>query len=216
VNPRYRIYAAVGVGGVIVLLGAFMLLGGGGGSSNTAAPAIRPLHPVAKAKKAAAKKATVKKAVAKKATRKKAVAKKATRKKAVAKTTAKVPLAPPKAAAKTDPNRDGMPAGLSRALRTHSVVVVSLVVPGATVDQIAYQEAKAGAAKAGAGFVRIDATNNNDVEALSTLVDANAQPANRLLDAPAVLIFRRPQELYVRINGYIDAETVAQAAANAA
>ncbi len=205
-NPRYRIYAAVGVGGVIVLLGAFMLLGGGGGSSNTAAPAIRPLHPVAKAKKAAAKKATVKKAVAKKATRKKAVAK----------TTAKVALAPPKVAAKTDPNRDGMPAGLSRALRTHSVVVVSLVVPGATVDQIAYQEAKAGAAKAGAGFVRIDATNNNDVEALSTLVDANAQPANRLLDAPAVLIFRRPQELYVRINGYIDAETVAQAAANAA
>jgi hypothetical protein len=201
VNPRYRIYAAVGLGGAILLLGAFMVLGRGG-SSSSAAPVIKPLHPVNKAKKAAAKKVTAKKATVKKA------------RKAVAKT----PLAPPKAAkvAKTDPTKDGMPAGLSRALRTHSVVVVSLVVPGANVDQLAYQEAKAGAAKAGAGFVRISAGNNDDVEALSTLIGANSQPANRLLDAPAVLVFRRPQELYVRINGYIDADTVAQAAENAA
>ena len=175
-----------------------MLLGRGG-SSTSAAPVIKPLHPVSKAKKTAAKKATVTKATAKKVT----------------KATAKAPLAPPKVA-KTDPTKDGMPAALSQALRMHSVVVVSLVVPGANVDQLAYLEAKAGAAKAGAGFVRISASNNDDVEALSTLIGANSQPANRLLDAPSVLVFRQPQELYVRINGYIDADTVAQAAENAA
>jgi hypothetical protein len=109
-----------------------------------------------------------------------------------------------------------MPAALAQALKTHSVVVVSLVVPDATVDDLSYQEAKAGAAKAGAGFVKISAGNDNDVEALSTLVNANADAGNRLLDAPAVLIFRQPQDLYVRINGYIDADTIAQAAANAA
>lgn len=180
-----------------------MLLGRGG-SSTSAAPVIKPLHPVSKAKKTAVKKATVTKATAKKATMKK-----------TRKAVAKAPLAPPKVA-KTDPTKDGMPAALSRALKTHSVVVVSLVVPGANVDELAYQEAKAGAAKAGAGFVRISATNNDDVEALSTLIGANSQPANRLLDAPSVLVFRQPQELYVRINGYIDADTIAQAAENAA
>jgi hypothetical protein len=197
VNPRYRIYAAVGLGGAILLLGGFMLLGRGG-SSTSAAPVIKPLHPVSKAKKTAVKKVAARKTTAKKVT------------KAVAKT----PLAPPEVA-KTDPTKDGMPAALSSALKTHSVVVVSLVVPGANVDELAYQEAKAGAAKAGAGFVEISATNNDDVEALSTLIGANSQPANRLLDAPSVLVFRQPQELYVRINGYIDADTIAQAAANA-
>jgi len=54
------------------------------------------------------------------------------------------------------------------------------------------------------------------VQILSTLIGANSQPANRLLDAPSVLVFRQPQELYVRINGYIDADTIAQAAENAA
>jgi hypothetical protein len=180
------------------MLGAFMLLGRGG-SSTSAAPVIKPLHPVSKAKKTAVKKATAKKSTAKK----------------VRKAVAKTALAPPKVA-KTDPTKDGMPAALSRALKTHSVVVVSLVVPGASVDQLAYQEAKAGAAKAGAGFVRISASNNDDVEALSTLIGANSQPANRLLDAPSVLVFRQPQELYVRINGYLDADTIAQAAENAA
>lgn len=194
-NPRYRIYAAVGVGGVILLLGAFMLLGGGGSSASTAPTTIKPLHPVNKAKKAAHK---------------------ATRKRATAKTSAAPTALAPPAGTKTDPTKDGMPAGLSAALKRHSVVVVSLVVPGATVDDLAYQEAKAGAAKAGAGFVKISVGNNNDVEALSTLIDTDAQAANRLLDAPAVLIFTRPQQLYVRINGYIDADTVAQAAANAA
>ena len=41
-------------------------------------------------------------------------------------------------------------------------------------------------------------------------------PQNRLLDAPAVLVFQKPHALYVRLNGYVDADTVEQAAVNAA
>ena len=207
-NPRYKIYAAVGLGGVVLLLGGFMLLGRGS-SQPAAAPAIKPLYG---GKKAPAKKATAKKTVTKKAAAKKPVAKpkaKATRAKAA------TPLAPPKVA-KTNGATDGIPAGLSAALAKSSVVVVSLVVPDAPVDEMAYAEAKAGAAQAGAGFVRINASNNDDVQALSTLVNTSADAGNRLLDSPATLVFRRPHELYVRMNGYVDADTVAQAAANAA
>ena len=197
-NPRYRIYAAAGLAGVLVLFGVFALLGRGS-SEPAAAPAIKPLHPVDKTKTAG--KPAVK--------RKKAAAKPMTRAKA------KTPLAPPKVA-KTNGATDGIPVALSTALATHAVVIVALVVPGAPVDEMAFAEAKAGAAQAGAGFVRIDASNNDDVQALSTLVDASADAGNRLLDSPATLVFRRPHDLFVRLNGYIDADTVAQAAANAA
>ena len=40
-------------------------------------------------------------------------------------------------------------------------------------------------------------------------------PADRVLDGPAVLVFVRPNSLFVRLNGFADHDTVAQAAANA-
>jgi hypothetical protein len=196
VNPRYRIYAAVGVAGVIVLGGGFLLLGRGGSQSSAAVHQIKPLHPVSQAAKRAARMQTHK------------------AKPAIKHARASVALAPPKVA-KTEAATDSMPTTLSTALRRNAVVVVSLVVPRATVDDLAYQEAKAGAREAGAGFVRISSGNADDVQALSTLIDSDADAGDRLLDAPAVLVFRRPQELYVRFNGYIDADTVAQAVENA-
>jgi hypothetical protein len=196
VNPRYRIYAAAGGGVALLLLAAFFLLGRGGSAPAAAPAAIKPLHPVNKAEAATAPRPA-------RATPKKMPAAKA-----------KQPLAPPKVA-KTNGATDGMPAGLSAALQKHAVVVVSLVVPNAAVDQMAYAEAKAGAAEAGAGFVRVDASSDDDVQALSTLVDTNADASNRLLDSPATLIFRKPHDLYVRINGYVDADTIAQAIVNA-
>ena len=54
------------------------------------------------------------------------------------------------------------------------------------------------------------------MQALSTLVGASADPQNRLLDAPAVLVFQKPRTLYVRLNGYVDADTIEQAVVNAA
>jgi hypothetical protein len=209
VNPRYRIYAAVGGGLALLLLIAFFVLGRGNSAPAAAPAAIKPLHAVKKTATAKAKAAA--RATAKKRT---LVTAKATAKaKPAAKAT--LPLAPPKVA-KTNGAVDGMPAGLSAALKTHSVVVVSLVVPDAPVDQMALAEAKAGAAQAGAGFVRIDASSNDDVQALATLIGTNSQPDDRLLDSPAVLVFRQPHDLYVRINGYVDADTIAQAATNAA
>jgi hypothetical protein len=141
-NERFRIYAAVGLAGVLVLVGGFLVLGRG--SASSAAPRqIKPLHPIAKHTRARAKQA----------------------------------LASPK---------------------------------------VALAKAKAGAAAAGAGFVTIDVANNAQVEALSALVGSSADPQNRLLDDPAVLVFQKPQTLYVRLNGYMDADTVGQAVVNAA
>lgn len=190
------------MGGVLLLLGAFMLLGRGGSTPAAAPATIKPLHPVTKGTAKQAAKAVKKTTVTRTRARRTAGE-------------AKAPLAPPKVA-KTDAATDGMPSALSAALANHSVVIVSLVVPDAPVDELAYAEARAGAAKAGAGFVRIDASNNDDVQALSTLVNTSADAGNRLLDSPATLVFQQPHTLYVRINGYVDADTIAQAAANAA
>jgi hypothetical protein len=184
-NERFRIYAAVGLAGVLVLAGGYLVLGRG--ASSSAAPAvhvIKPLHPHAKAK-------------------------------------AKVALAPPKLAGKATVKRrpavvGGVPTPLADALKHHSVVVVALVSPDSSVDRLTLAEAKAGAAQAHAGFAAISVSRNAQVQALSTLVGASADPQNRLLDAPAVLVFHKPRTLYVRLNGYVDADTIEQAVVNAA
>ena len=175
----------------LVGLGVLVL---GRGPSSSAAPVhtIKPLHPVKKQ----------------------------------VRVKAKAPLAPPKVslarntkprAAKRRPGViAGVPTPLAIALRQHSVVVVALVTPKSTVDQLTLAEAKAGAAGAHEGFVTIDVSNNAQVAALSALIGSSADPQNRLLDAPAVLVFQRPQSLYVRFNGYADADTIQQAAVNAA
>jgi hypothetical protein len=110
----------------------------------------------------------------------------------------------------------GVPTPLADALKRHSVVVLALVAPKSTVDRLTLDEAKAGAAAAHAAFVTISVSNNAQVQALSALVSPSADPQNRLLDAPAVLVFQKPQTLYVRLNGYADADTIEQAAINAA
>jgi hypothetical protein len=193
VDLRLRVPALVGLGALLLGLGGFLVLGRGSSSSPAAVHAIKPLHPVKKPMRA----------------------------------NAKTPLAPPKlslarnAKAKAKaPKRHpaviaGVPTPLALGLRHHGVVVVALVTPKSTVDQLTLAEAKAGAAGAHAGFVTIDVSNNAQVAALSALIGSNADPANRLLDAPAVLVFQRPQTLYVRLNGYADADTIQQAAVNA-
>ena len=187
-NSRLRVYALVGAG-VLALGGGFLFLGHGSSSSATPLPQIKPHHPLKKTKK---------------------------------------PLAPPKLALKTNAKAKakapkkrpaviaGVPTPLADALKRHGVVVLALVTPASQVDQLTLAEAKAGAAAAHVGFVAIDVSNNAQVAALSALVGSSADPQNRLLDAPAVLVFHRPQTLYVRLNGYSDAATIQQAAVNAA
>ena len=187
---RPRVLAAAVAVALLALVGGYLLLGSGGGTSSAAAKTIKPLHPVRK--QAAKPAAAAKKVVA-------AVKVKPKRKPAAAATVV-----------------DGMPAALARALRSHRVVVVSLYTPGASVDAMATEEAKHGAALAGAGFVSFNVADDKVVSPLSSLLTGAPTPADRVLDGPAVLVFERPSSLFVRFNGFADRDTVAQAAANAA
>ena len=196
-SPRVRILAAALFLAVAALAAGFMLLGGSPGSSQAAVKVIKPLHPVNKAAKTAAKKATVKPKVKK-------AAKKFTRKSAKPKVAAGPAVV------------DGMPAALAHALASHSVVVVSLYAPRSPVDAMATDEAKHGAALAGAGFVAFNVADEKIVSPLTSLLTGAQTAADRVLDGPAVLVFQRPGTLFVRFNGFADRDTVAQAAANAA
>jgi len=189
------------------------MLGRGQTSSTAAAPAIKPLHPVKKHVAAAPKQATAKKVVAAKQA---APAKKATPVKAkpAVKTVPKPHVvAKPKAHPPAVIN--GMPSALALALRAHPVVVVSLYTPDSSVDSMATAEAKHGADAAHVGFVAFNVADNKIVSPLSALLTGAPTPADRVLDGPAVLVFERPNTLFVRFNGFADRDTVAQAAANA-
>src|SRR6266576_6435820 len=188
-NERFRIYAAVALTGLFVVGGGLFFISHSSSSSAASVHQIKPLHPHARTR---------------------------------------VALAPPKvrmtgAQAKASKKRGrrpaviaGVPTPLADALKRHSVVVLALVAPNSEVDGLTLAEAKAGAAAAHAGFTTVNVSNNAQVEALSALVGSSADAQNRLLDAPAVLVFQKPEALFVRLNGYVDANTVEQAAVNAA
>ena len=110
---------------------------------------------------------------------------------------------------------DGMPADLALALARYNVVVVALYAPRSSVDELASAEARRGAAIAGAGFVPLSVANEKALAPLTSLLSGGQSAADRVPDAPAVLVFQRPRTLFVRLNGFADRDTVAQAAANA-
>ena len=103
---------------------------------------------------------------------------------------------------------DRLPRAIRLALAADRVVVVALYDPRAKIDGTAMREARAGAEKAGSSFVPVDVRDNGDVDSL------NAKYG--VLQDPAVLVLRPPGSLVVRIDGFADRETVAQAALNAA
>jgi hypothetical protein len=117
---------------------------------------------------------------------------------------------PKKAAARKPappPAANGLPGPVASALQRKGVVVVSLYAPNLPLDDMAVREARAGASAAGAGFV-----------ALNVLNEAQARPLTELLgvlEDPSVLVFRRPGEMFLRLSGFADQQTVAQAARNA-
>jgi hypothetical protein len=102
----------------------------------------------------------------------------------------------------------GLPSTISAAFWGRKVVVVALYAPDVPLDEMAVAEARAGASAAGVGFV-----------ALNVLHESQARPLTKLLgvlEDPGVLVFRRPGDLFLRLSGYADQQTVAQAARNAA
>jgi hypothetical protein len=186
-SPRLRIVGLAVVLALLALGAGFLLLGRSQGASNAAVKTIKPLHPV---KKHVRQSATT-----------------------VAKRTHKAPVK--KTAAPKPAVIDGMPATLAHALEQNGVVVVSLYAPRSNVDQLASAEAKRGAELAGAGFVQLNVASEKVVKPLTSLLTGAQTAADRVLDDPAVLVFQRPKTLFVRLNGFADSDTVAQAAANA-
>jgi hypothetical protein len=199
---------------MLALMGGYMVLGRGQTASDAAVPVIKPLHPVKHHVVAttAPKHVVAKKAVVKKAAPKKVVAAKTVAAKPAVKPAPK-PVAKPKV--HVPAVIDGMPAALALALRSHQVVVVSLFTPDSGVDRMATAEAKHGAETAHVGFVAFSVADEKVVSPLSSVLTGAPTPADRVLDGPAVLVFVRPNSLFVRLNGFADRDTVAQAAANA-
>lgn len=159
--------------------------------------------------KSLAKKAPVRKPVTKAKTKTKAAAAKPAAKpktKPVAVPTAPVrkPVEPPKG----DPvDANGLPLVLARTLAKHPVTVVALYDPAAAIDAMALGEARAGAAEVKAGFLALSIRSEPQVRPLTQLLG--------VLESPSVLVYERPNTLFVRLNGFSDRETIAQAAANA-
>jgi len=208
VSAPIRIVALVGLLLALVAGGAMRFMGGGSGSTTSVVPsqnsAVLRAKSVAARASARAKNPTAATAAA--ATAKPVAA-------ATHKAAAK-PAAPTKAVAEPAPahvsaaQAAGLPAPLARALAFNPTVVAIIYNPQAEVDGIAFAEARAGAALAGAGFVGLNVLSRAQVEKLTEQLG--------VLPDPAVLVFTRPAHLAARLDGFADKETVAQAAENAA
>jgi hypothetical protein len=193
-SPQLRIFALVAalvaVGG-----GLFVFMAGRGAAADSDLAALPPVASVAKQTKApGAHKAPVAKAKAPAAKPK------------VSKTKAPVKIAPKKVTPRIPPT--GFPLAVDRALAKHRVVVVSLVVPGSHVDELAAGEAKAGAKLGGAGYLALNVLNERVAQAVLTKLNG--------VKEPSLLVLKRSGEIVVALEGFVDRQTVAQAAANAA
>jgi hypothetical protein len=97
---------------------------------------------------------------------------------------------------------------LDAALVAHPLVVVSVYALNVATDDQAMEEAKAGAASAGAGFVAFNVYDETIARQLSTLLRGNAA------SNPEVLFFKRGRKLAFTLEGFADSQVVAQAAKN--
>jgi hypothetical protein len=99
-----------------------------------------------------------------------------------------------------------LPAPLRKALSHSRIVVAVLYAPDVPGDSEAVSEARKGAHDAHVGFTMLNVRN----EAIARGVARQIQGASD----PAVLVVRRPGTVALKIDGFVDAAAVAQAAAN--
>jgi hypothetical protein len=102
-----------------------------------------------------------------------------------------------------------LPQALQWQLAHHTIVVVSVYNPRSDVDAISVAEAHAGAVEAGVGFLLVSVLDNKVAGILTALLPSG------LLPNPGVLVYRAPGDIALRLDGFADRDTVAQAATNA-
>lgn len=103
-----------------------------------------------------------------------------------------------------------LPQPLQWQLAHHKVVVVSVYNPQSDVDAISVAEAHEGAVAANAGFLLVSVLDNKVAGILTALL-----PGGGLLPDPGVLVYRAPGDVALRLDGFADRDSVAQAAVNA-
>jgi hypothetical protein len=198
-SPPVRYAALLALLGA-VLIGGGMTMLGHGGSTAAATPHVIKHHPFGLGSKTQTTAAPQKHSSH--ATKPKTTTPKATPHVAAAPKAAEQPAAVLAAIAA------GLPNPLAAALGRKQVVVVALYNPYSDVDGIAFAEARAGARIAGVGFVGLNVLSEAQVGKLTQTLG--------LLPDPGFLVYTRPGTLVVKISGFADKETVAQAAQNAA
>lgn len=207
-----RIFGLVAVLGAMAM-GAYMMTAGrGGGAESVDNSALAPLKSIRPAQTVAAKLSAHNSATAAGRKAPAAPAHAAARPKAQAapakpKASSAKPAAKPKAKPAVKLAK-GTPRTIAGQLATHDVVVVLLYDPHARVDDYSLAEAQLGAKDAGAGFLAVDVMNQRQASPFTT--------AYGVLQDPTVLFFKRPGKLALKLVGYADHSTIAQAAKNAA
>ena len=202
VSQPVRIAALVGLAAALALGGMFMLMGRKSAGSASSPPVVIKHHPFGPGAKTASPSGKAPASSSAPTAHSSSVTKAPTR-------VAVKPKAPVRPPAEVAALAAGLPARLARALGQHRVVVVSLTDPQSEVDGIAFAEARASAALAGAGFVSLSVLSKSDIAKLT-------EKFGQTLPDPGLLVYTRPAKLAVRLDGFVDKESVAQAAQNAA
>lgn len=209
--------APVRVFGLIAVLaamamGAYMMTAGrGGGAESVDNSALTPLKAIKPAQQVASKLSAHNKATAAGRPAAAAPAHPAAKPKPAAAATAAPKASPAKPVVKPKPAvklAKGTPTTIAGQLATHEVVIVLLYDPNARVDDYSLAETQLGAKDAGAGFLAVDVMNQRQASPFTT--------AYGVLQDPTVLFFKRPGKLALKLVGYADHDTIAQAAKNAA
>jgi len=112
----------------------------------------------------------------------------------------------PRSPSVTVQTTSGFPIPVDRALRRYKVVVVVVYMPGASVDSLVREEARAAALTSGAGYVALSALSERLVRPLVAKTG--------VLPDPAVVVVKRPGVVVARLS-VTDHDTVAQAVTQA-
>jgi hypothetical protein len=204
-----RIFGLVAVLGAMAM-GAYMMTAGrGGGAESVDNSALSPLKAIRPAQQVASKLSAHNNATAAGRPTAAAPARPAARPKPATAPAAKA--SPAKAAARPKPAVKlvkGTPRTIAGQLATHDVVIVLLYDPNARVDDYSLAETQLGARDSGAGFLAVNVMNQHQASPFTT--------AYGVLQDPTVLFFKRPGKLALKLVGYADHDTIAQAAKNAA